>query len=318
MVRQTNLTGPWAVEWPNDFYDRQSSPTEDDSGSLGGSMRDRFCKGECAYRHHVLAAIAALVLFFSNSSLWAQGSGGSASRRQEAAQQIPFDQLQPQAVDQLQAIVESPTIYRQMPVETIQCDPNLYVFLLRHPEVVVNMWQLMGVTKCQMTRTADYAFEAFDGSGTKSQIELVYGTRNLHVYYAEGAYSGSLLRRKITGRSVIVVSSNFQQAANQQSQVTTKMDVFLQLDNAGAELVAKTLHPIMGRTVDTNFQQSAKFVGQLSDVAHRNPDGMQRLSARLNNVKPEVRNKFSLITRNIGSQGAALHLSDQPTSVERE
>ena len=72
-------------------------------------------------------------------------------------------------------VISAPSLHRQLPVTVVQSDPDLYVFLVRHPEVVVNMWDILGITKVSINRTADYAFDARDGAGTACQVELVYG-----------------------------------------------------------------------------------------------------------------------------------------------
>ena len=71
-------------------------------------------------------------------------AGGDAS--EIARSLIPFEQLTPPTQDRLRGVVERPTLHRRLPVQVNGCDPDLYVFFLRHPEVVVNMWQLMGIT----------------------------------------------------------------------------------------------------------------------------------------------------------------------------
>jgi hypothetical protein len=198
--------------------------------------------------------------------------------------------------------VSRPTIYRRLPVEVIPCDPELYLFLVRYPEVVVNMWQLMGVTKVVMKRTNSYCYEARDGAGTVGQVQLVYGTRTQHLFLAEGYYDGPLLPRRVTGRSVLLLSSAYSQDHDQRSHISNRLDVFIQVDNVGVEIVAKTLHPLMGKTADSNFAESTRFVSQVSRVAEKNGPGVQRLVGRLTNIDPSVRNRFSQITASINQR----------------
>ncbi len=228
----------------------------------------------------------------------------------QAVHDMPINSLPEPIRAKIQQIVVKPTIYRRLPIEVIPCDPDLYVFLVRYPEVIVNMWQIMGVTKVVVKRTNAYAYDAQDGAGTVSQIELVYGTREKHLFMADGYYEGPLLPRRVTGRCVLLLNSAFSRDAQQRPFVSNRLDVFVQLDNVGAEIVAKTLHPLMGRTIDKNFSESARFVGQLSHVAETNGPGVQRLVSRLDRIDPGVRTQFAQITsamnqraalRNIGS-----------------
>jgi hypothetical protein len=74
--------------------------------------------------------------------------------------------------------------------------------------------------------------------------------------------------------------------------INTYMDVFLKLDNVGADLVVKTISPLVVRTADYNFIETLRFVSQLSMAAERNPQGVEQLTKRMTKVQPEVRQKF--------------------------
>jgi hypothetical protein len=239
-------------------------------------------------------------------ALAAEANRPSTSRasREQAIGQMPLASLKEPLRSRIQNIVVKPTIYRRLPIEVIPCDPELYLFLVRYPEVIINMWQLMGVSKAAIKRTGAYAYDAQDGAGTVSQVELVFGTRDQHLFLAEGYYDGPLLPRRVTGRCVLLLTSAYSQDEQRRSFVSNRLDVFVQLDKIGIEIVAKTLHPLMGKTVDTNFAESARFVSQVSRVAESNGPGVQRLVSRLTDVTPEVRTQFAQITTAINQRAA--------------
>jgi len=212
--------------------------------------------------------------------------------RDEAVRSIPWDGLSEPVRAKLLSVVSRPTIFRRLPVQSVDCDPDLHVFLLRYPEVVVNIWQLMGVTKVKLNRTGPLTFDAQDGAGTVSRAELVYGTPELHVYYADGVYEGPLFQRPVTGNCVLLLRSSYS-ARGGKTLVTDTLDVFAKLDHLGAEIIVKTLYPAVAKAVDFNFAESVKFVGQVSQAAELNGPGMQRLATHLRNVQPDVRESFA-------------------------
>lgn len=228
--------------------------------------------------------------------------GAEQQTRREAIEAIPFDQLAEEAHAKLWSVVSRPSLYRQMPPAVIPSDPDLYVFLVRHPEVIVNMWDLMGITKVTINRNADYVFDASDGAGTDSRVELVYGDQNLHVMYAEGTYEGPLLKQQIRGRCVLVLRSDYARDQQSNTHVTSRLDVFLQIDNVGAELFARTLHPLVGNTADQNFVESVKFVGQVTQAAESRPERLQQLTQRLTKINPPVRQQFSTLATIAGNR----------------
>lgn len=229
---------------------------------------------------------------------------GSEQARANAEQAIPFDKLKPDTRAKLLSVVDRPTLYRRLPIQSIDCDHELHVFLVRYPEVVVNIWQLMGITNIQARRTAEFTVEGSDGAGTNSKINLVYGTPDLHLYFCEGSYEGPLFKRLLTGRSVLLLRSGYTFDRAKRPIVTNQLDVFLAVDNAGAELLAKTLHTTVGKTIDSNFTETTKFLTRVSEAAERNGPGMQNLGAKLNNCSEEVRRGFVDISSGVGTRHA--------------
>ncbi len=223
----------------------------------------------------------------------------SARAREEALRVLPLSELTAESRRKILAVCESPSIYRRLPQKTIDCDPLMYRFLIRNPEVVVGIWQLMGVSGMTAQRVAPYAWKGDDGTGTKCDAELIYGTDDLHVLYGDGFYKGSVLKRQITGRCVLILQSGYGQDANRRLLVGSRLDVFLQLDNVGADLVARTLAPWVGKVTDANFAESCKFAAKISQTAETNGPGMQRLAAKLASVEPDVREGFASVSAGV-------------------
>lgn len=222
----------------------------------------------------------------------------------EALRALPLDKLTAESRRKVMAVCESPSIYRRLPQATVECDPDLLRFLVRNPEVVVNIWQLMGVSNMTALRTGPFAWQGDDLTGTKCDVELIYGAENLHVLYSDGFYEGSLLKRKITGRCVLVLQSGFGQDASRRSLAANRLDVFLQIDNAGADMIARTLAPWVGKVADTNFSESCKFAAKVSQTAEQNGPGMQRLADKLTKVEPEVREQFARVSAGVQQRAA--------------
>ena len=77
----------------------------------------------------------------------------------------------------------------------------------------------------------------------------------------------------MTGRCALLIQAGYSRDAAAVNYVSNRLDVFVQLDNVGAEIVAKTLHPLMGKTADSNFAETDRFLGQVSHVAESNGTG---------------------------------------------
>lgn len=258
-----------------------------------GSRKARWARSSTPV--FALAALFSLAAFVSPTSAAGPLNAEEQAARTEAIRAIPFDKLEPPAQQRLSAIINDTSVFRRLPVQAIESDADMYLFLVRHPDVVVNIWQLMGISNVTVRRIAPYTFDASDGMGTVAKVDLVYGDRETHVFLAEGHYEGPLFRRKLTGRCVAVLRSGFDQPQQGRPIVAGRMDVFLQVDSAGLELLAKTLHPLLGKTADTNFVETMKFLSQVSGAAEKNGPGVEQLAAKLTNVDGETRDRFARV-----------------------
>jgi hypothetical protein len=262
---------------------------------------------------HAAAAVLLLVPLVLCGGLARRASAadpvpkGTASRAamERAVAAIPFGQISDEARAKIAPVVERSSIYRHMPAQTIEADPDLYLFLVRHPEVVVNIWELMGISNVTMRRTGPFSIHAVDGSGTTSDVELIYGTPNLHLYYATGIYEGALFKNRVNGRCVLLLRTEYTQLRDGRVQVASHLDVFVHLDSTGAEALARTLHPLVGKAADYNFLESTIFLGRISESAETNGPGMERLAGRLQKVEPAVRQRFAELTAAVSERAAA-------------
>lgn len=253
---------------------------------------------KCVGRRWLLAS---LLLVCWATPLWAQFGEGLIARdtRREAIAAIPFQHLDANVQQTVHQIVSSPTLYRRLPVRTIECEQEMYLFLIRNPEVVVSMWQLIGITQVGCKRLGPYSFEGTDGAGTVTRVDLVYGTPQQHLYVADGQYEGPLMKRMTHGKCVMLLTSDYAAAADRRTQITSQLDLFVQLDNVGADFVAKTLHPLVGKVADANFIESVNFLSQVSRAAEKKGDSVQLLAQRMTQVAPEVRAEFVQVSATV-------------------
>ncbi len=244
-----------------------------------------------------------------------QLTSGSSGRefKQQGIEAVPFQMLTEQTKSKLEPVLSKPSIYRRLPKMAIKCDPDYFRFLVRHPEVIVEIWKLMGVTKMQTTRTGPFVTQTDDGAGTLSDLELVYGDGNKHIFYGTGSYEGSLIRKKLSGKCVLVLQTEHSTDSNGMPMATSQLDVYLKVDNFAAGAIARTLQPLVGPTADHNFVESLKFVQRLNETTLRNGPGVQMMGDRLD-IRPDVLSSFQQVADLTFRRGRAIEAA---RSVER-
>ncbi|MFC1596795.1 hypothetical protein ACFL5Q_02505 [Planctomycetota bacterium] len=268
----------------------------------------------------VLAAWALLLALVTAEPLVAEPFGNrrpdpskaSASRaaRRSALKAIPLDKLDADARAKVSSVLSNVSLFRRMPVQVIQCDPDLYLFLVEHPDVVVNMWEVMGVTQLAMQATGPGTFELVDMAGTKGSVQYLYSNHDTHLIYTEGSYQGPPFAKPVRGRGLMVLKTGYVRETDGKYYVTCRLDSFMSVDKVGPELFAKTFGPLLGKVADLNFTYTVGFVASVSQTSEDDHRGMQRMAGMLTKVEPEVRQQLAVLAGQVADKAA------QPTLQE--
>jgi hypothetical protein len=234
----------------------------------------------------------------------------SDAARQDAMRSIPMDRLAPEDRAKVESVLSTVSIFRRMPVRVADCDPDLYLFLVRHPDIVVNIWEIMKVSRLQLRQIDENRFQISEPAGTSAKFEFVYRSHDTHVLYGEGTYEGPLMKRPARGRGVLVLKCGYVRETNGRYYVTSRLDCFLSIEPVGVELLGKTVSPLMGKTADNNFTQTMAFLGSLSRTAEVNNRGVRRLALQLTHVSPEVRVRFADVVADVPQKSTAASAPD--------
>jgi hypothetical protein len=258
-----------------------------------------------------LAALLALIIGASAAGLRASESteaSTSDATRDEARRLIPMAKVDSEYRDAVRSVVGDPTLFRRLPTNVIDCRPQLYTFLVQNPEVLVELWRELGISKVQLTRLDEKTFRLEDGAGTTGKLVIVQQTcdanaQNRVVMYAQGTYDGKPFPRPITAQCVLVLTSGSTEETNGRRYVASRLDSFIKLDRTSLELVAKVLHPFVGQTADRNFADTLTFVSNLSYTAEKKPEAIVQLSSEMQTVDEPRRKELAKLAQECADFG---------------
>lgn len=241
--------------------------------------------------------------------------GSSNELHQDALRTLPLSKLTPQGRALADKVIKDVTVFRRLPHSAIDCDPEMFTFLVDHPDMVINMWEVMGVSKVAMKKIGPASFHIDDGQGTTGEIHYLYRSATQHVVFCEGTYTGTLVPRAIRGRCLLSLRTGHVRDADDHNVIQCRLDSFVQLDNIGVEIFAKTFHNMIGGVADHNFKETTGFASTVSRAAENGPEGLQRISAKCERVAPQTKERFAAITDRIYREGMGALAPDQtPTA----
>jgi hypothetical protein len=220
----------------------------------------------------------------------------------DALKTIPLEKIPADVRPRVSAVLNDTSLFRRLPIQVVDCEPEMFQFLESNPDVVVNIWQLMGVTNVKLERVDGNRFRCSDGDGTTARAEIIFRNQDTEIIYAEGLYEGPLFPKPVRGQCVAVIKTAAQKETNGRYYVTARLDTFLHVDNVGVEFLAKVFQGLVGRTIDHNFAETVAFIGSVSRTAETNPQGMQRLAAKLRSIEAERREQFATLSQQVASK----------------
>ena len=236
------------------------------------------------------------------------GDGGSSGReaRESARKALPLERLD--GVDRRAAekILRNPTLYRRLPIETFSCDRDLLEFSLEKPEVVVDIWRVLGISRLSLDPTAPRQWRMSDGWGTSGTLRQLHHERTPEggtlVLLGQGGYTGPLSPQPLSGSCLLLVRYRPTSAGQDGApRHTMQVDAFLDADGVGLEVVTRTLQPLIARSSASNLHEICLFMSSLTASAAENPEGVARLAGRMTKIAPADRQTFAAIARDIGT-----------------
>jgi hypothetical protein len=289
-------------------------------GGVGAAVRSHGQLAVQGGTRRIAIVSIAVALAFGPIGQAARADAGDPSSgraaRDEAVRAIPWRMMAEDDRRAAQHVIKNTSIYRRLPTRMIDCDPEMFSFLFQHPEVVIDVWRVMGISQVTLDKLPGGAYRGTDGAGTTGVVRFLHthcgpSAQNVAVIFADGAYEGKPFVTPLKAQSVLLLRSSAVREANGRHYVTVRVDSFVKIDQMGVELVAKTVQPWISKIADRNFIETLSFVSNFSRTAEKNPQGMQRLATRLASLDEPTRNELVAVCFRTAERYAQRAAEDQ-------
>lgn len=185
---------------------------------------------------------------------------------------IPWDHLAPDSSGLVRDVVTRPLVARQVNGIAYKSRPEIFQYLLDHPDFAATMARAIKVGRYRVTPVPG-GYEADDGRGVRGLLKPVYADAQRRVYYLTGRYAPSVFPA-ITGRAVLVLDALHVASPDGKSQAEVTVVGFLKVDSVLARIVAGILRDFTQAAVDRKVRRFFRHVEKVSVRAYDDPTGL--------------------------------------------
>src|SRR5262249_47783877 len=151
-----------------------------------------------------------------------------------AAALVPLEQIPPAFRPKVQRVLERPILYSQGPLESFICQPQLYMWLLDHPDRATTAWRRLGAKCLDINARGNGSFGWTDGKGSEVVWRTIVPGQNVRVWYAEGQVRPAALLPTVSVQCVVVLRHIVVRAQDGAAVMEHQADVFVYSDSRAA------------------------------------------------------------------------------------
>jgi len=217
-----------------------------------------------------------VTLALCTSSALGRGPRTDASPEQGPTR-LPLRQIPADVRESVRQILQHPTLFGHGPSESFGGDPELYRWLLDHPDRAMIAWRRLGAPCTEITNVGAGYFASNDGRGDEVRWRSVFENGTLRVWFAEGRVRPAPLLPSVPVRAVILMRHGKRPDGPDRTVLYHQADIYVQVDSKTAALVVKMLGPSLPRLAEEGLRQIEMFYSALVWYCDQHPERTQKL-----------------------------------------
>ncbi len=202
-----------------------------------------------------------------------------------APSNLNLDTLAPDARMRVRAVVESPTLAAHGPLEIFTCKPDMYRWLMDHPDKTVKLWRRLGAKCIDIEDRGGGAFGWKEGV-SDVHWEVVRDDPHQRVWYAEGRMKPAPLVPAVSFEAVLVLDYAEGKDGSGKPAVRHQMRLILHTDSRAVALATKMMGGSAPRMADQFLGQLQMFYAAMAWFLDQHPDRAAKLFAALQQPDP--------------------------------
>jgi hypothetical protein len=211
---------------------------------------------------------------------------------QASLKTLPWDELSTVTQQKIRSVTTGTPLFHRMPQQTIYADPEIYNFLLQHPDLVTGFWEHLGAAHLSLHEIKDNQYLFKETIGTTAVVEVLHQTNDLSITYAKGEYRGPLMAKVYQGDVILVLRTNYARDDMNEPMIVCNLDVFVQFNSAGVDVLAKLFFAAFAKVMDGNFEVATSFISQVSRAAAHNTAALKDTAEEIPSIRQSILVEF--------------------------
>ena len=221
----------------------------------------------------------------------------SAGAEDQARSTMPLEAMTQENRQRAQQIIKERSQFRRLPSLQYTIDEPMFRYLLKHPDVAVSTWRVMGISRFEMWQTGDMEYEAQAIDGSEGIADILYQDDNQMVFVCQGRYHNPLLPRPMEAAALIWFRTVYAPNAEGTHVVTQKADVFVRFPSSGVSAIAKVLTPVLHSLMDRNLFEISLYGSMMCRAVRDEPEWVVQVAQQMEGVLPQRKGELIEVAR---------------------
>jgi hypothetical protein len=179
--------------------------------------------------------------------------------------------------DALNKVMKDPTLTTVSTPEEFIAHPDMYQWLLDHPDRAAAAWRKLGVGAIDIKPLKDGRFRWTDENGSDLVWQNVAQGPTGRVWYAEGKVKPGPLLPTVSVTAVAVLKHSDKPRETGDSTIQQQIEVFMHTDSKAATLVTKVLGDSAPKMAQQGAEQLLMFFSGIAKYTHDRPEKAKSL-----------------------------------------
>jgi hypothetical protein len=187
------------------------------------------------------------------------------------------DVVSPAHRDAVAGVVRQPTLTAKAAEDEFPAHPNVYDWLLEHPDRTSTAWQRMNIPCVDIGNLGNGQFRWTDENGSELTWQIVGRFPDGVIWYATGKVKPGALLPMVPVKAVAVLHAPRTPAGEGMATLKPSVRVYLLTDSRAAAAVLRMIGPAAPRMAEQGAEQLLLFFSGVAAHLGRNPDKVETL-----------------------------------------